>query len=751
MRRFIILGAIALLAVFTATAVGNPEPQDQDEERSFIVGFHDLPNERAQYHSERVTFYDEDLRYFVVEPENDQRFENQAKNDDRVRYVQENHNDIERFYEPNDEHYPQQYGPQITDTHWAWAKTLGSTAVTIGFLDGGITVDHEDIDATRVTGWNYYADNDDISEGGNCDYHGSHVVGIAAALTDNEAGIAGKSQSSIIMQKMWGEGLLECSAASVSDFAQALKDLADQGAHISSNSWGGTNDQAIHDAIRYASDKGVIHVAAAGNHGPCDDCVAFPWRDAGDHVIIASASDEEDTFASFSSQGPEVSVIAPGDDVLSVDGSDPSGYTKMSGTSMSAPHVSGAIALYIDAHGHPGDHATMEQLVRDSADDLWLPEDQQGDGRLNVAKLVHGEAIGPTAAFNASCEGRTCTFNASSSFDSHDEIIEHEWSLSEDLIKHGETVEHTFDEDNTHRVELTVVNSTRSTDNTDGYVTATVPDADTGQTRLFHDGFEDQTLWSWSMGGHNNLWRIANDCVEPWNGAWMLAFSIEEQCDFDDGHVQGYVTTPRIDASGLHNVTLSFAHFFEVEEADGAWDVMRVKASDNGRDFDTIAQWDARNHTNEDWEEVTLDVSSYASENLTVRFFFDSFDRLANDYLGWDIDDVEIQGTDPSGSMHVASIDSRNQGPHAWIEVTIHEHEGEPLPDVDATFEICPEDEPCQTVTEKTGEEGVADHRWKHLSGNLTTVCVLELEHPNAWWFQAMDSASEGSCETLIA
>lgn len=750
MRRLIVLCTVVLLVFLGATSLGSHDANDQgDDPDALIVGFYELPSDRSEYKGERVAFHDEDLGYFVVQPDHAQGFQKQAKSDERVRYVQEDHADFDLHYEPNDELFPEQYGPQITDTPWAWSKTLGSTAVTIGFLDTGIASDHADFDATNITGWNYKADNSDISDSSACDHHGSHVSGIATALTDNEEGITGISNSAVIMQKMWDDGLLDCGPASASDFAQALKDLADQGAHISSNSWGGYNDQVLIDAIAYASDKGVIHVASTGNNGPCTDCVSEPWKSAAENVIIVTASDEEDNFATWSSEGPEVSVIAPGDEILSIEGD---GYGTKSGTSMSVPHVSGAIALYIDANEHPGDHATMEQRVRDSADDLWLSEDQQGDGRLNTAILVHGDAIGPTAAFNSSCQELACSFDASASHDSHDDIVDHRWSFGENTTDQGELVEHAYASNNSYRVELTVANSTGSTDTTEGFVTASIPDQDTGQTRLFHDGFEEQTLWSWASGGENNLWRIGDDCVEPWSGGWVLTFSIKTQCNYDDGHVQGHMTTPLINASGLHDVTLSFAHFFEVENSTGVWDAMSVKVSDDGgRNYETLAQWDGRHQTNEAWEAVSLDVTPYASEELTVQFFFDSFDYLANDYLGWYIDEVEVQGTDPDGSMHVHDITMRSKAVHAWFDVTVYDADEAPLEDVQVTFEICPEGDACRTVDETTDGDGVADHRWKHGSGTTFTVCVEALEHPDAWWYPEMDHAEDGNCETGVA
>ena len=123
---------------------------------------------------------------------------------------------------------------------------------------------------------------------------------------------------------------------------------ADQGADVINLSLGGTSpDPFLEDACKYAHDKGVVVVAAAGNDGIAT--VSYPAA-YDDYVLAVAASDYNDAIADFSSFGPEVDVAAPGVWILGPapqwyvgDGFLP--YLFASGTSMATPHVAGMAAL----------------------------------------------------------------------------------------------------------------------------------------------------------------------------------------------------------------------------------------------------------------------------------------------------------------------------------------------------------------------------------------------------------------------
>jgi subtilisin len=176
-------------------------------------------------------------------------------------------------------------------------------------------------------------------------------------------------------------------STTVTAIVNALRHAGDEGAHVSQNSWGGGSaSSAINDAIAYAHGKGTIHVAAAGNSGSCSNCVSQPWRANADKVIIVASSTSNDGFSSFSSQGPQVTLIAPGSSILSST-SGTNGYSTYSGTSMAAPHVSGTIGLVLSVHDGWG-YAEVHQRLTSTAQDLGMPSDRQGAGLVRADLAV---------------------------------------------------------------------------------------------------------------------------------------------------------------------------------------------------------------------------------------------------------------------------------------------------------------------------------------------------------------------------
>ncbi len=755
MRRMVLglaVGSVLLLGL--GSTLGSEA--DSRETEAFIVGFHELPEDRFQYAGEDVSLVNEDLAFFVVDAADASSLKAHAKQDDAVRYIEKDTRSANLLFVPDDAEYEDQYGPQIVRSESAWETALGSTSVTIGLLDSGLNP-HDDFDGDAISGWNYFHGDPWYVDEKGCDFHGTHVSGIAAAITDNGFGIAGMANPSIIMHKIFDWGSTPCVSASSSEIAEAMTDMADEGPHVISNSWGQTDAQAIIDAIDYTYEKGIPQVAAAGNFG-CADCVVEPWVSRPDKVIIVSASDAEDEFWSSSSEGSEVDVMAPGVDILSAHGGDETGFQTLSGTSMSAPHVAGAIALHVDAHGH-ANHSVMEQRVRETAEDLEIYETRQGEGRLNAGLLVSGEdgLVRPMAAFQATCTELACTFDASETIVGKHPVDTYGWVLGDGANATGPMVEHTYGANDTYRVNLTVTNSIGNHDQQPRSTTATVVDKQTGNATLFQDGFENGKLWPWIHTQHeagwvdDSLWRVMGDkCYEPPEGDYLLSFSTDRPnqfCNYDEGLVLGWVSTPEIEASVYDTLTLIFQHFFEVYDTDDPiFDRMRVQVStDGGQAYETVARWDATDHTNGDWEEVSLDISEFASDRLMIRFHFDSGNHLNNNYPGWYIDDVRVVGS-LDDAMHVHDVSIQDQETHARVEAVVYDEHEEPVSGANASIEACDSGGACQVKTDVTGSDGIASVTWKHESAQTLEACVIGLEHGERDWVPGLDHAEDGSC-----
>ena len=163
---------------------------------------------------------------------------------------------------PNDPYYGQQWQFGSIQAEGGWSKTHGSTSVTLAVIDTGIDYNHPDLSGKVLPGYNYVSGNNDPYDDNG---HGSHVAGLAAAMTNNSVGVAGVDwQARILPLKV-----LDSSGSGYdSDIASAIRYAADNGADVINMSLGGsTSSTTLQNAVNYAYGKGVVIVAAAGNDG----------------------------------------------------------------------------------------------------------------------------------------------------------------------------------------------------------------------------------------------------------------------------------------------------------------------------------------------------------------------------------------------------------------------------------------------------------------------------------------------------
>jgi len=215
------------------------------------------------------------------------------------------------------------------------SSVLPTSAPTIAIVDSGIDYTHPDITKSKVVlGPDYFdGDMNPMDTFG----HGTHVAGIAAAVTSNDLGIAGVSgRSKLLAIRVGGSGGLPVFACAAGIVYAANNTQV----KVINLSWGGSSDiPFIRDAVAYAVSKGKLVVAAAGNENTTSP--RYPAAYPG--VLGVGASTQTDGRASFSNYGTYVDIAAPGVEILStVPGG---GYQEWDGTSMAAPFVAGAAAL----------------------------------------------------------------------------------------------------------------------------------------------------------------------------------------------------------------------------------------------------------------------------------------------------------------------------------------------------------------------------------------------------------------------
>jgi subtilisin family serine protease len=207
--------------------------------------------------------------------------------------------------------------------------------------------------ADDVTGWDF-VNNDpspqagELREADNVNtYHGTMVAGIAAASANNSVGVAGVDWNAKIipLQALDDDGYGDSLTV-----ANAIKYAADMNADVINLSLGTDSpDIIILQAIEYAYNKGSLLVASAGNSG-CD-CMVWPARY--DITLSVGASDSSGVKSSFSSYGASLDIVAPGSSMTSAtytSTNKTTGYATGSGTSFSAPVVSGLVSLLRAQH-----------------------------------------------------------------------------------------------------------------------------------------------------------------------------------------------------------------------------------------------------------------------------------------------------------------------------------------------------------------------------------------------------------------
>lgn len=271
----------------------------------------------------------------------------------------------------------------------AWDVTQGG--VTVAVIDTGIDADHPDLTG-QIVGQKIFVTNTIQDKYG----HGTHVAGVIAAHTNNGIGVAGVCPNCklLIAKAMDDQGLGQTSV-----LAEAIIWAADNGAKVINMSEGGEErSQAQAEAIAYAWGKGAVVVAAAGNNNSVTPFYPAALKEY--NVISVASSDNKDVKPYFSNFGSWVMLAAPGENIFStmptyaygMQSTDPLSlrYDYLSGTSMSAPIVSGVAGL-VWASQYGTSNASVRDRLLNNVDKIAGTGTYWTYGRVDAAKAV-GEA-----------------------------------------------------------------------------------------------------------------------------------------------------------------------------------------------------------------------------------------------------------------------------------------------------------------------------------------------------------------------
>ncbi|AYF25872.1 type VII secretion-associated serine protease mycosin [Micromonospora tulbaghiae] len=250
--------------------------------------------------------------------------------------------------------------------------------VIVGVLDTGVDAGHPDMRGQVLAGGSTRDSGDGRRDP---DGHGTHMAGIIAA---NGTGVVGIAPDARILPVRKPVG----AAATKDDSATGIRMAVDGGAKVLNLSYGGAGavDESEAAAIRYALERDVVVVAAAGNVRSAGPDVVSPAKIPG--VIAVTGTVRGGGFWSGSAQGPEAVIAAPGDEVYNI-GPD-RGYGWGDGTSDAAAVVSGVAALVRSKYPKLSASDVINRIIR-TARDAGPPgrDPRFGFGRIDpVAALT---------------------------------------------------------------------------------------------------------------------------------------------------------------------------------------------------------------------------------------------------------------------------------------------------------------------------------------------------------------------------
>ena len=232
-------------------------------------------------------------------------------------------------------------GVELIQAPKIWSETKGK-GITVAVLDTGCDTSHPDLQERIIGGRNFTDDdgsNPDIFK----DYngHGTHVAGTIAAQKNDNGVVGVAPEASLLIVKVLNKN----GSGQYDWIIKGINYAIEQKADIISMSLGGPNDTPeLYEAIKRAVANNVLVVCAAGNEGDGDDSTdEFAFPGCYNEVISVGAVNLERRSSNFTNSHNEIDLVAPGEEILStyLNGK----YATLSGTSMAAPHVSGALAL----------------------------------------------------------------------------------------------------------------------------------------------------------------------------------------------------------------------------------------------------------------------------------------------------------------------------------------------------------------------------------------------------------------------
>lgn len=583
------------------------------------------------------------------------------------------------------------YVPWNLESIQADRVTKTGKNIVVGIIDSGVNANHPELqDALLPGGFKDFVEPSN-TEPKDETGHGTHVAGTILGRT---IGIA-KDAKLVVARVFNKEG-----EASDEGLLAAGQWILEKKPQVINNSWGGNRDDSFYDDIvKKWKAAGIVPIFSSGNTGEYN---------AGGEGSIGSPGSLEDSFsvgaltkddrlAKFSLRGPskhtnkfKPEISAPGVNILSADYK--GGYVLKTGTSMAAPHVTGAVALILEANKNLSVDK-VEDILKSTAtpltDDHYIssPNMGYGYGKLNVYKAVEA-ALGKDVDKFATFTGQTLiagtdnvlpTIEATTPkklYNAYD--YEFEAKVSDNVgvksvtLYYKSGVTETFTSKSfelysgnkksgtytvtIHPSDLPVGNASYYIEAVDysgnKYKTDTIQaTVETGIKPGYFNDFENGAD-GFVFGGKTPMWEVGVPTYGPKSvpsGSNVVGTRLKGKYD---GLINSLLISPPIDLSDVNtDVDLSFKDWSELDNYMGGFEdtaevwIGELNSNDSSVGKISYPKEPAliNRYSKRTWEERHIDLSPYKGKKIIVMFALRWSGYSKRDAAGYYIDDFKLE------------------------------------------------------------------------------------------------------------